>query len=330
MADLPDWVRRDGDALLVLEARARRDAGAGIRAQVAELTKRVLRLWVQHFGSLDSTPTTAAERVALDVIRQAVTQGLAAVNTNVTGRIRRDADRAATLGATLGAGQAAASFIHSVPVSPVVERVLSELGTTMDARLEVGQRLAARAASWSAVNAALATGSGAANSAERTATWATMRRANEGVREQARAAGADVIWVAERDACLYCLAQSGEVRGPRQAFDGTRRFDTVRHLTVWPEGSDLWAPPRHPECRCHLVVYRGHVGPGPTMPEVLKREAQRSVVIGLALPSESQTVRARAAQKLVDADRGAPPTVLARTRRQLIAGTFRTRSVSKN
>jgi hypothetical protein len=188
-------------------------------------------------------------------------------------------------------------------------------------KLATAQQTVAAARTFPALQAGIAHGFSAASSAERAATWATMRRGNEGVAAAADTAGMDTLWVAERDACVYCLAQSGHL-SVDGVFDDSRSFGAAP-LPVWPSGA-LTVPPRHPECRCHLVVYAGHQGPGPSLPEALRREAQRSVLTGLALPSESQVVRRKAAQRLVDGNVALPKTVVARTRHQLIAGTFAT------
>lgn len=324
MGDIPDWVRQAGDEITHLESLASHEASRPIREALIELLRQIVEAWQRLIGGSRTVPDSPGQRAAVSELQDQVVLGLAAVNTTQAAVvIRREVERAATLGAHLGARQAG---ITPVPVSvpTIVRNTINELDETMSARLEVGQRLAQAATTLPRLQQAVAAGMGAAQSAERAATWATMYAANRAVIDQANAAGQDVLWVAERNACLYCLAQSGHL-AVDGAFNAARSFG-AGPLAVWPDGADLDGPPRHVNCRCHLVVYAGHVGPGLSLPDALQREAQRSVVLGLALPSESQTKRAKAAQKFVDAGKGAPKTVLARTRRELLAGTFTTRS----
>lgn len=324
MADLPGWVRADGDTIAALERQAVHDAGVEIRSSVALLLAAVIAAWHRGVGASGDVAETSTQQTAVASIQQQVATGLAAIATaDVVAAVWRQVERATTLGVHLGARQAGIGPV-AASVSPVIRDVLNELDATMSARLEIGQKLASTATTLPRLTQAVAAGASAAHSAERTASWATVRAASDAVRAQAREAGAQVLWVAERNACLYCLAQSGHLADEGGGFDPARAFG-AKPLAAWPNG-ELTGPPRHPFCRCHLVVYRGHAGPGIALPDALKREASRSVVLGLALPSESQTERARAAQRLVDAGTGAPPTVLARTRRQLVAGAFTTRS----
>lgn len=136
-----------------------------------------------------------------------------------------------------------------------------------------------------------------------TVAWAINNGANLGRSMATEAAGVEleddelgVLWVAERDACASCLAYSGQYKpaGTATSFpDGLTYGDTP----VKPFGGSLPAPPLHPHCRCQLTPYSPSWGPG--LPDALKREAERSVLRGWALPSESATARARAARRLL-------------------------------
>lgn len=324
MADLAS-ARRDGDAIIALEHQAVHDVGAAIRHTVTDLLKAIIDAWHALIGSASAVPATDAEHAALARIQEQVVTGLANISTTAAvAQLRQDVERAATLGAHLGASQAG---IDPAPVTvprDVIEEI-DKLETVISARLEVGQKLATTAGTLPKLTHAVAAASSAAQHAEQVGTFGVLRAANLAVHAQAMAAGARVLWVAERNACLYCLAQSGQLADADGAFDARYAFGETKPLPVWPS-PPLLAPPRHPNCRCHLVVYLGHEGPGISLPEALRREAQRSVVIGLALPSEPVSRRTRAARRLVEAGTGAPKTVLARTRKQLLSGVFTTRS----
>jgi hypothetical protein len=140
----------------------------------------------------------------------------------------------------------------------------------------------------------------------------TAARASE---VTARSVGAKgVIWVAERDACVNCVALSGQTTTFGESFDGTK---------TWGDKALAWngfsgKPPRHPHCRCRLIPWDG----GEEMPNALKREAERSVLRGWSLPSESQAARIRALDRLLRQGTNLPPSVVKRARAALAAGKF--------
>lgn len=156
----------------------------------------------------------------------------------------------------------------------------------------------------------------AKTAAGRLAADAVNDAAAAGTMEEARRLGARaVLWVAERDACLHCLALSGvEVRvGGR--FRPTITFADKplrwRGFTGWP--------PRHPNCRCRL---RPVFGDSSAQREALRREARRSVVRGFSLPSESEAARLRAADRLLRRGAGLPRSVEEYGREAVAAGRF--------
>ena len=97
-------------------------------------------------------------------------------------------------------------------------------------------------------------------------------------------------------------------------FDATATFGPKPMRWVPTGGLD--APPRHPACRCRLMPWfepdadvTGSIprqrGSRPEfvavdLPAALRREAERSVLNGWALPSEHTSVRAKAAARLLD------------------------------
>jgi len=132
----------------------------------------------------------------------------------------------------------------------------------------------------------------------------------------ARSMGArGVVWVAERNACVNCIALSGQVARFGQSFDGS---------LTWGDKPLAWSgftgkPPRHPHCRCRLVPWDG----GQETPDALKREAERSIARGWSLPSESNAARLRALDRLLrQPGTRLPPSVVRRARAALAAGNF--------
>jgi hypothetical protein len=121
-----------------------------------------------------------------------------------------------------------------------------------------------------------------------------------------------MVWEAERDACVHCLALAGHV--VKRSGDP---FPLVSFGVV-PKGfAPVSAPPRHPHCRCRLAVLVDQ-----SYADALMREAQRSVLRGFALPSESNAVRVNAASKLLEKDPVAPKSVKAYAAKAIREGKF--------
>ncbi|MEV4604811.1 hypothetical protein AB0K15_46610 [Amycolatopsis sp. NPDC049253] len=208
---------------------------------------------------------------------------------------------------------------------------------------------------------------------ERTARTAWNSELNAGIRAAAKASGARLVWVAERDACVDCLAQSGQVIDWDGQFNPARTFGKKARVFH----GVLHGPPRHPNCRCRVSPWLGHDAAGALsvthdwaeaireaeakgdtvaadaarraaaaaadsasfdLPAALRREAERSILNGYALPSESERVRVQAADRLlarIGAGKNSrspsgwqvPASVKKRAERALKAGTFATRSV---
>lgn len=129
-----------------------------------------------------------------------------------------------------------------------------------------------------------------------------------------------MVWEAERNACVHCLALSGHVI---QAAGDT--FPLISYGEIPAAFGAISTPPRHPHCRCRLAVLASQ-----EYADTLKREAQRSVLRGFALQSESQAVRVKAAKKLLERDPLAPKSVKAYAARAVREGAFpRGRDVPK-
>lgn len=174
----------------------------------------------------------------------------------------------------------------------------------------------------------------AARILERDARWLTNAAFNQASREVSDMAGVDRIWIAERDACLHCLALSGHRAHAGQPYDASLTFYVgpegfLKPLPVYPPGP-LWGPPRHPNCRCFqrpVPVLAGYplmsweTGPAYTPAMALQREARRSVLRGTS-GSDSEPARLRAVSALLAAGVDLPVTVKRRARAALRRGGF--------
>jgi hypothetical protein len=128
-----------------------------------------------------------------------------------------------------------------------------------------------------------------------------------------------LIWVAERDACVRCLAYAGLHVLPGAKFEGGLTFGPRWASVIgrppllgpgWFEGEGS-----HPWCRCELRII--HLATSRRMADALKREARRSVAKGWARPTEGNTVRVVAAERLLSGAANLPKSVVAEARSRL-------------
>jgi hypothetical protein len=138
---------------------------------------------------------------------------------------------------------------------------------------------------------------------------------NEGTATVADRVGQPTVWVAETTACVQCLAYSGRVAKPGEEFPGGLTFGPPR------AGAPLKYPPLHPHCRCTIEPLNDA-----SYAAALRREAERSILRGFSLESESMATRIDAARRLVEGGVDAPKSVIAYARRAIAAGEFPTRA----
>lgn len=139
---------------------------------------------------------------------------------------------------------------------------------------------------------------------------------NRGTLDVAKGMKLRVMWVAERNACLHCLAHAGWVVEPGDPFPPVS-FD--------PNAKDVLAVvtcPLHPNCRCQLQTTDEKAGKpsgnrSSTSPAArLAAEARRSVVYQWT-EYASNPAMTRAAEALLSAGAGLPASVEQRARRML-------------
>lgn len=150
---------------------------------------------------------------------------------------------------------------------------------------------------------------------EATARAITNSASNRGINAVAESSPDLVeVWRAERDACVHCLAYQGQrrVRGgyPAGLTFGKKPLTTER----------VAEPPLHPNCRCTQWIL--HKDTAEAVQAGLVREAQRSVLRGWAVESESTSVRVDAARRLLAKHPVMPKSVQAYARRAVARGAF--------
>lgn len=145
-------------------------------------------------------------------------------------------------------------------------------------------------------------------------TEAVNMAGNEGTTAVADAAGLATVWVAETNACVRCLAYSGRIAKMGKPFPGGLTYGK-------PVGGDpLPHPPLHRFCRCTVEPLRSK-----EYAAALRREADRSVLRGFSLESESMGVRVDAAERLLKRMPDAPKSVIKYAQSAIKRGEFTTR-----
>lgn len=145
----------------------------------------------------------------------------------------------------------------------------------------------------------------------RSVVWGINNASNSAISRIARRRGRTVTWIAERDACVNCLAYAGK----RDTGDGFPEGLTFGKEPLKTDG--MPHPPLHPHCRCSLDADASE-----EYAESLEREAVRSILRGFKMPSESEKVRLDAAARLLDKDPVAPKSVKAYAKRAIKKGEF--------
>lgn len=139
-----------------------------------------------------------------------------------------------------------------------------------------------------------------------------VTRQTEAVRGKLRP-GNVLMWVPERDACVRCARYAGlRLLRPGDRFPGGLSYDPEQDTT---DAMTVKGPPLHPHCRCELQQVRK--GDSEDASAALRREADRSVLKGWSLESESNAARERAAKALLQSGVQAPASVKAEARRRL-------------
>lgn len=163
----------------------------------------------------------------------------------------------------------------------------------------------------SAVNPVLKT----PNQLELATAWAINNASNEAVYSVAKKRGISTVWISERDACVHCTAYAG-VRSTDQGYPSDLTYGSK---PLKQESDFLEHPPLHPRCRCMIETNITD-----EYAAALHREGIRSILKGVAMPSESDKVRVAAAEQLLATHPdGVPATVVKYAKTHVKNGTFK-------
>ncbi|WP_213451579.1 hypothetical protein [Rhizomonospora bruguierae] len=314
---LPPWLARQDVEAIAFEERAAEQLTAAARRELVAVTRRVTAEYVRRAGGVDQL--LPADQVP--AFRAVLVAALAGLSIRVGDRLAR----IAAAGLALGLRHAAAVLGNirlRLRPSPALRDVVAAVNERAAADLAAAVR-AARTADLerhSDVMAAVGRANQAVHRVDATTRWVANRAVNEGIAAAADDAVAARLWVAERDACLTCLAYAGMVVGAGELFPAGQTFGDTSAVV-----GALAGPPAHPRCRCRLSPWLSarESADGVNLPDVLRREAQRTVLRGWSAHA-SEPARLRAADRVLRSHLLVPRSVADRARRAVAAGTFDT------
>lgn len=314
---LPPWLAAQEAQAIAFEERAAEQVTADARRQLTAAMRRVTAEYVRRAGGVDQP--LPPEQVG--GFRSVLVAALAGLGVRAANRLAQVVAAGLTLGlrhaaAVLGdtTVQPAPSRSLRVAAAAVQRQVAEELAGAVEAARTV------ELARYSDATAAVGRATAAVGRADAGTRWVANRAVNEGVTAVADDAGAQRLWVAERNACLTCLAYAGLLADPGEPFPAGRTFGDKSTVV-----EALAGPPAHPNCRCRISPWLGVVASaGVDLPEAMRREAQRTVLRGWSQHT-SEPARLRAADRLLRAHLLVPKSVADRARRAVAAGSFDSR-----
>lgn len=312
-----------------LEEQAATEADGGTDAALTVLVTAALAAWVAAFGALTTAGTGAALARYLADVERRIGKATAGLETRAPQVIEQHLATAAAMGARHAVAFAtrASGRKMGAPDTVVPDDALGAaraLAGTIREQLRVSARLLSQReverSGWRGVVAGLGAARRAVTLARQTTAWAIHRAVNSGSQQATAALEARGLWVAEPDACVRCAAYSGRLADRDGRFPGGLSLDPHQRSTTQ---AAIGGPPLHNFCRCKCVPWRDDWAParGPSLPDLLREQAWRSVATGRARPTESRAARLRAA-RYVSAQRGVPASVRRQAQAAVAAGRF--------
>lgn len=312
-------VRRQYESkALKLELQAEKDVAANIAAELMRVYQEMTAAYVRYTGDVDK-PLSLLARTAMTL---KLSKSLGRVRVQARLSLTHAVRDALKLGVEMARLHVAGKkLVVSPRPDREVRRAIRDIEKKGKEDLNEALKFlkATRLRNFDDLSAVMAKANQAVTRIERTTRWATNRSINTGSTVVAKAAGAQLLWVHERGACLTCLKYSGMVIDTGKTFPAGLTFGDAGTSTV---KNAVNGPPAHPNCRCRVVPWLGSkAGVGPVeMPDALKREAQREVLRGTAGASEKQ--RLKAADRLLVRGTSLPKTVQKRARLAVQRGAF--------
>lgn len=318
MVTQPDWVQAHDDRALAFERQVEERSAGVLRLALADAARRLAVEYIKVAGDLRTPVPPGVQdtlRAKMRRIVGALLTGFVSELPRIVAALRDAIGRGLQLGTRASSRRPRRLKLQPSPdLNAAVAGVQRTLREDVAAARKAAEGMRLRR--YRDATAVLAKANQAVNNVSRAARWAANRAVNEGVRAAADAEGAPALWLAERDACLTCLAYAGEIAEPGEPFPAGLTFGDKSTV---PER--IYSPPAHPECRCRLQKWYGTEPEfGVQLPNALRREAQRSVLRGDS-DYASRPAKMRAADRLLKTQlSGLPETVKLRARKKINDG----------
>lgn len=249
---LPDLITAHDTAALAAEAAAVTAVVFPVEAAFTDLWRWLMARWAIVIG----TPATVGGGAQLRSLLDDTAARIVKVDVDRADALLEHAVGARHLGVEQGAREA------GIPMPNGQIEVAAETQDAVDHGVELaGDKLRRAADELDRVDSAdldtvlgrASIGRQAVPVLTRTARTTFNAELNGGIVTAAQAAGARLLWIAERDACLACTAVSGHVVPVGTAFPDGAQFGRRRGAFA-----PVTAPPLHPHCRCRVSPWRGH------------------------------------------------------------------------
>lgn len=243
--------KHDNDAMAAEDA-AVAEIVEPVESVFAALWRWILRSWTRLFGQ----PKTQAEGTRLRDLLDDLTARIVGIGLDPADALLKHAQRARLLGADQGAREIGIpSLADPGEVLPETREAIDRGVRWAQMKLKSGAEELRKleSADLDQVLERASVARQAKAILERTARTTFNTELNEGLVAAAKAAGAQLVWIAERNACLACTALAGHVVVPGKPFPDGTRFGGRRG-----EFAPVTAPPLHHNCRCRVSPWRGH------------------------------------------------------------------------
>lgn len=311
MVELPKLFDQSADTLLEIEESTATKAVKPFIAPFRRMLGLLHAVWPGD-GAPDTAKKLALRRVNTEVFMLSLSE--------VEATILEGMVEALTHGIDVGLvqaglkGSALASAFKRTPTIEMGTWVKATNGV-MRRRVDAGTAVLQRASTMVEAQTGLALAN-PGPALVRHARWVTNRASNEGLTQVGEADPSSVlIWRAERNACVHCLAYQGHARVRGGYPTGLTFGKKPLHK------NPVSMPPLHPNCRCTQWLISRDTAKA--IQEALLREAKRSILRGWSVESESNTVRVDAARKLLAKNPAMPKSVQAYARAAVRAGEFK-------
>lgn len=238
------------DSTVRLEEWAAATVTAKLRRALQEAARLITALYVILAGGVDRPLPQGSRRLFADEAARIIARVRFQDRDELWALVKQALALGARDAAVSGAVAAAAAVRPEVEdwignlVGTIVDRVLAVLSSA-----QAAPQIGTPPANYRDVVQTLALANRALSLVERDTRWAVNAAHNQGITEAANDAGVPRVWVAERDACLHCLAYAGQVAQPGQPYPTGLTFYIDPRGNLKPLSHDpVWGPPLHPNC----------------------------------------------------------------------------------